>query len=145
MKTNYLKLKSCSNLACETQTIASRDRELPSEFLSRVQAIARQWGRGNGSAAVEVSVENFSCGTVVSHHVVAIEQPAPKPEPVVEVEPVDEETLPVRLTLTKAHARIVLAALERRVKELDSLGGDQAEALRDETREVYQSIDKQVF
>ena len=77
--TNFIMFKSCSNLACEQQTIDSRDRELPSELLSRVQAIARQWGRGNKSTAVEVCVETIGGGTVVSRHVVAIDQPAPKP------------------------------------------------------------------
>ena len=78
MKTNYLKLKSCSNLACETFTISQRESEHPTDFLSRVRVIARQWGLANGSTAVEVSVENFSCGCVVSQHVISIDRPAPK-------------------------------------------------------------------
>lgn len=73
---------------------------------------------------------------------------AVNPEPVVAPAPKpaddddDEQSL---VPLTKSQARIVLAALERRVKELDSLGGPEADSLAAETREIYQSIDKQVY
>ena len=78
MNTNFILFKSQSNLAREQQTIGSRDCELASEFLSRVQALARQWGRGNKSTAVEVCVETYGGGTVVSRHAVAIDQPVLK-------------------------------------------------------------------
>lgn len=58
---------------------------------------------------------------------------------------VDDESVQHSVNLTKAEARVVLAALERRVKELDGLGGPQAEALSAETRQVYQLIDGAVF
>lgn len=74
MKTNFIMFKSCSNLACEQKLIESRDCELAS-----VQVLARQWGQRNKSTAVEVCVETIGGGTVVSRHVVAIDQPAPKP------------------------------------------------------------------
>lgn len=70
---------------------------------------------------------------------------ATEPEPVVEAKPVDEDSLPVSITLTRGQARVILAALERRVHELDSLGGQEASDLCSETRSVYQCVDGQVF
>lgn len=57
----------------------------------------------------------------------------------------DEDALPVTLTVTKSQARTILAALSRRCNELDILGGPDAEALSKETREIYQSVDGQVY
>ena len=80
MKTYYLKLKSCSNLACETQTIDTRDHETQPAFLLRVQRHAKAWGLGNGSTSVEVSVQSYGGDCIVSTHAVAIDRPAPKPK-----------------------------------------------------------------
>lgn len=90
------------------------------------------------------------CGALLAKYEAAFLRAFPdavNPEPVVAPAPKpaddddDEQSL---VPLTKSQARIVLAALERRVKELDSLGGPEAESLATETREIYQSIDKQV-
>jgi hypothetical protein len=136
---NYLKLRSCSNLACETFQLVEPASETPAARLSRVQSIARQWGLGNGSDAVEVSVESFNGDCVVSRHAVAIDRPEPA---AVEV---DEDEQPVTITITKAQARVVLAGLSRRYIELEALGGWEAEALGKEAKATYQSIDKQVY
>lgn len=63
------------------------------------------------------------------------------PEP----QPADDDAEQFLVPLTKSQVRVVLAALDRRVNELDSLGGPQSESLAAETREIYQSIDKQVY
>lgn len=57
----------------------------------------------------------------------------------------DPDDEPVTITVTKNHARVILAALSRRCDELTFLGGSQAEALSNETREIYQSVDGQVY
>ncbi len=67
------------------------------------------------------------------------EQPKP---PVVEI---DEDEQPVSITLTKAQARVVLAALSRRCIELENLGGWEANILGGEAKAIYQSVDKQVY
>lgn len=71
--------------------------------------------------------------------------PEPVVEPAPEPQPVDDDADQFLVPLTKSQARIVLAALERRVNELDSLGGPESESLAAETREIYQSIDRQVY
>lgn len=58
---------------------------------------------------------------------------------------VDEDEQPVTITITKAQAAIVLAGLSRRYIELECLGGWEANALGQETKATYQSIDKQVY
>lgn len=145
--TYFIKLKSLSNQACETQTITKANDSTP-EFVARVQAVARGWGRGNGSTAVQVSVETYGGECVVSAHAFAI--PAP---PVVRF---DEDEQPVTITITKAQARLVLAGLSERNDTLQKLydfecqqgqlsGAVRSEALVRETKATYQSIDKQVY
>lgn len=133
--TYFIKLKSLSNQACETQTITKANESTP-VFVARVQAVARGWGRGNGSTAVQVSVETYGGECVVSAHAFAI--------PATPVE-VDEDEQPVTITITKAQAAIVLAGLSRRYIELECLGGWEANVLGQETKATYQSIDKQVY
>lgn len=65
----------------------------------------------------------------------------PEPAPV----PVDEDSLPVSITITRGQARAVLASLNRRACELESLGGPEADGLAVAARGAYQSIDVQVF
>ena len=81
--TYYINLKSCSNAACETKELSSEILASKSrEIVAKVQGVAKAWGLANGSTAVEVSAESFAGVTVVSHRVVEIDQPAPKPKPV---------------------------------------------------------------
>lgn len=85
--TYYIKLKSCSNAACETQVFESSPTEFSAyEFVCKAQDIAKAWGRGNGSNFVEVSAETYAGGCVVSQHVVEVPQPqAPAPKPLRDV------------------------------------------------------------
>lgn len=58
-------------------------------------------------------------------------------------DPEDEKN--VTLTVSLNEARTILASLNRRVCELESLGGPQCEELVEATKSLYQSIDGQVF
>lgn len=58
-------------------------------------------------------------------------------------DPDDDKNVTLAVSLNEA--RTILAALSRRCSELDSLGGSEAEKLRDATKAVYQSIDAQAF
>jgi hypothetical protein len=51
----------------------------------------------------------------------------------------------VTLTVSLNQARTILAALNRRYDELESLGGQQASEQATEARAAYQSVDRQVF
>jgi hypothetical protein len=62
---------------------------------------------------------------------------APQPDP----DAVENVTLTVSLN----QARTILAALNRRCDELESLGGQQASEQAAETKAAYQSVDRQVF
>jgi hypothetical protein len=73
--TYYIKLKSCSNAACETQVLECPSPLFAHEVVNKVQGIAKAWGRGNGSKYVEVSAETYAGGCVVSQHVVEVPQP----------------------------------------------------------------------
>ena len=61
MKTYYIRLKSLSNLACETQEIKAENGHVA--FLAGSNAAAN-WGQGNGSTAVRWLVEDFSGASV---------------------------------------------------------------------------------
>jgi hypothetical protein len=51
----------------------------------------------------------------------------------------------VTLTVSLNQARTILAALNRRYDELESLGGQQASEQATEARAAYQSVDRQAF
>lgn len=57
----YIRLKSLSNLACETQELKAADRY--EAFLAGCNAAAN-WGQGNGSDAVDWWVEDFSGASI---------------------------------------------------------------------------------
>ena len=88
------------------------------------------------------------CGAVLAKYEAAFLQAFPdavNPEPVSPVVEIDEDDQPVTITLTKAQARVVLAAVSRRCDELETLGGWEAKALGGEAKEIYRSVDKQVY
>lgn len=88
------------------------------------------------------------CGTLLAKYEDAFLKAFPdavNPEPVKPVVEIDEDEQPVSITLTKAQARVVLAALSRRCLELETLGGWEAKTLGDEAKEIYRSVDKQTY
>lgn len=139
MSTYYIKLKSCSNAACEIKTLESL--ELPSSFDVRV--VAEAWGAGNGSKAVEVSVENYAGDIVVSPHAVTVYRPvvAPAQKPLRDVLSLD--------SAVKFHA--VLEALQQYIdngRDAEELHGSEelqakleaAEDLRDQLDATLASL-----
>lgn len=130
MKTYYVRLKSLSNLACEVQEIKAGCQHRACEA-GRIAA--EDWCRGNDSEAVRWRVEDFSGSFIGGGEWTA----APQPDPDAEKN--------VTLTVSLNEARTILAALSRRISELESLGGPQNAGLAVEARETYQSIDQQAF
>lgn len=72
MTTYYVRLKSCSNVAEETQVFEAPSPLVGAEVVIRARVSARSWGLANGSDAVQVSVENYTCGCIVPQHVVDV-------------------------------------------------------------------------
>lgn len=139
MSTYYIKLKSCSNAACEIQTLESL--ELPRSL--DAGNIARVWGAGNGSKTVEVSVENYAGDIVVSPHAVTVyrKEPvvAPAPKPLRDVLSLD--------SAVKFHA--VLEALQQFIDngrdaeelyDVDEAKLEAAEELRDQLDATLASL-----
>lgn len=88
------------------------------------------------------------CGTLLAKYEAAFLRAFPdavNPEPEPPVVEIDEDEQPVSITLTKAQARVVLAALSRRCIELETIGGWEATTLGGEAKAIYQSVDKQVY
>lgn len=89
------------------------------------------------------------CGSLLAKYEAAFSrafpgavEPEPEPAP---SQPDPDAEKNVTLTVSLNEARTILAALSRRVSDLESLGGPQSAGLAEEARAAYQSIDQQTF